>query len=141
MLNPGDTFLLGTDLVKDHARLIEAYDDSAGVTAEFNRNVLAVINRELKGDFDPAAFAHVALWDSEQEWIEMRLRSVRDQSVSIADLDLEVTFAAGEEVRTEISAKFRPDGVERELAEAGLRLVNWWTDADSDFGLSISTPT
>jgi L-histidine N-alpha-methyltransferase len=139
-MRAGDTFLLGTDLVKDPARLVAAYDDSAGVTAEFNRNVLAVINRELKADFDPEAFEHVALWDSAAEWIEMRLRSTRFQVVRVACMELEVEFAAGEEMRTEISAKFRREGIERELEAAGLRLLKWWTDPTCDFGLSLSTP-
>jgi L-histidine N-alpha-methyltransferase len=137
-LQAGDSFLLGTDLVKDPARLVRAYDDAEGVTAEFDRNVLLVLNRELKADFDPEAFEHVALWDAEHEWIEMRLRSVRDQVVNVAELDLGVPFAAGEEMRTEISAKFRRESVERELAAAGLRLTHWWTDPDGDFGLSLS---
>jgi L-histidine N-alpha-methyltransferase len=139
-LHPGDSFLLGTDLVKDPARLVRAYDDAEGVTAEFDRNVLLVLNRELKADFDPEAFEHVALWDAEHEWIEMRLRSVRDQEVNVAELDLGVPFAAGEELRTEISAKFRREGVERELAAAGLAMTHWWTDPAGDFGLSLAQP-
>ncbi|MGY1841704.1 MULTISPECIES: L-histidine N(alpha)-methyltransferase [unclassified Modestobacter] len=139
-LQPGDAFLLGTDLVKDPDRLVRAYDDAAGVTAAFNRNVLAVLDRELKADFDPGAFAHVAIWDAEREWIEMRLRSVRDQVVHVADLDLEVPFAAGEELRTEISAKFRRERVEGELGAAGLQVTHWWTDPAGDFALSLATP-
>jgi L-histidine N-alpha-methyltransferase len=139
-LHPGDSFLLGTDLVKDPARLVRAYDDAEGVTADFNRNVLVVLDRELKADFDPEAFEHVALWDAEHEWIEMRLRSIRDQVVNVAELDLGVPFAAGEEMRTEISAKFRREGVERELAAAGLTMTHWWTDPAGDFGLSLAQP-
>jgi L-histidine N-alpha-methyltransferase len=139
-LRPGDSFLLGTDLVKDTDRLVRAYDDAAGVTAAFNRNVLVVLNRELKADADPEAFAHVALWNAEQEWIEMRLRSRRAQVVHLAALDLEVPFTAGEDLRTEVSAKFRRAGVEAELAAAGLRTTHWWTDPAGDFGLSLSTP-
>jgi len=139
-LAPGDSFLLGTDLVKDPARLVAAYDDSAGVTAAFDRNVLAVVNRELKADFDLDAFDHVARWDAGAEWVEMRLRSRRAQTVSIAALDLTVDFAEGEQMRTEVSAKFRRDRVEDELAAAGLRMTEWWTDADADFGLSLSVP-
>jgi L-histidine Nalpha-methyltransferase len=139
-LRPGDSFLLGTDLVKDADRLVRAYDDAAGVTAAFNRNVLAVLNRELKADADPEAFAHVALWNVEQEWIEMRLRSRRAQVVHLAALDLEVSFAAGEDLRTEVSAKFRRAGVTAELAAAGLRTTHWWTDPAGDFALSLSTP-
>jgi L-histidine N-alpha-methyltransferase len=139
-LRPGDSFLLGTDLVKDEGRLVRAYDDAEGVTADFNRNVLLVLNRELKADFDPEAFTHVAVWDTEHEWIEMRLRSAREQQVNVAALDLGVPFAAGEEMRTEISAKFRRAGVERELAAAGLAMTRWWTDPAGDFGLSLAQP-
>jgi L-histidine N-alpha-methyltransferase len=137
-LRPGDSFLLGTDLVKDQAVLVAAYDDSAGVTAAFNKNVLAVLNAELGADFDLDAFEHVALWDPEREWIEMRLRTAEPQSVSVRDLDLTAAFAAGEEMRTEVSAKFREDGVRRELADAGLSMKSWWTDQDGQFGLSLS---
>jgi L-histidine Nalpha-methyltransferase len=139
-LGPGDSFLLGTDLVKDPARLVRAYDDATGVTAEFNRNVLAVLNRELGADFDLTAFEHVAVWDAEEEWIEMRLRSRTDQVVRVAALDLDVPFAAGEEMRTEVSAKFRRERVEAELTAAGLTLTSWWTDPDGDFGVSLSVP-
>jgi L-histidine Nalpha-methyltransferase len=137
-LTVGDTFLLGTDLVKDVDRLLRAYDDAAGVTAEFNRNVLRVVNRELGADFKPDQFAHVARWDPEQEWIEMRLRAAREQHVTIRDLDLSVGFAAGEDLRTEISAKFRRDGLRAELAAAGLESVRFWTDRDGDFGLTLA---
>jgi L-histidine N-alpha-methyltransferase len=137
-LGPDDAFLLGTDLVKDLARLEAAYDDAAGVTAAFNRNVLSVLNRELGCNFVPERFAHVAHWDPEEEWIEMRLRSDVRQSVRVADLGFELDFAAGEEMRTEISAKFRREGVERELAAGGLALTEWWTDPAGDFALSLS---
>ncbi len=137
-LAPGDAFLLGTDLVKDPAVLQRAYDDAAGVTAEFNRNVLHVVNRELDADFDVEAFEHVALWDARQEWIEMRLRSVTEQQVKVRDLGLTVSFAAGEEMRTEISAKFRQAGVAAELAAAGMRADRFWTDEDGDFGLTLA---
>ncbi len=108
------------------------------MTAEFNRNVLRVLNRELGADFDPAAFEHVALWDAEHYWIEMRLRSVRAQTVTVPALDLTVTFAAGEELRTEISAKFRERTVAADLTDAGLRLDTWWTDEPGDFALSLA---
>ncbi|MGZ4693437.1 MAG: L-histidine N(alpha)-methyltransferase [Acidimicrobiales bacterium] len=137
-LHPGDSLLLGTDLVKDVDRLEAAYDDAAGVTAEFNLNVLRVMNRELQADFDLGQFAHLARYDRDEEWIEMRLRSLADQTVHIRALDLEVDFARGEEVRTEISAKFRRPGVEAELAEAGLQVVRWMTDPAGDFALSLS---
>ena len=139
-LRPGDTFLLGTDLVKDPAVLVAAYDDSAGVTAAFNKNVLAVLNAELGADFDLDRFEHVAAWDADREWIEMRLRSTAAQTVRVRDLGLTVTFAAGEEMRTEVSAKFRRPGVERELAAAGFAMRSWWTDAAGQFGLSLSVP-
>jgi L-histidine Nalpha-methyltransferase len=137
-LAPGDALLLGTDLVKDPARLVAAYDDAAGVTAAFNRNVLHVVNRELDANFAPDAYAHVARWDAEAEWIEMWLRADAAQSVRVGRLDLDVAFAAGEAVRTEISAKFRRPGVGAELAAAGLTLAEWWTDADGDFALSLA---
>ncbi len=133
---PGDALLLGTDLVKDPQRLVRAYDDAAGVTAEFNRNVLHVLARELGADVDPEAFAHVAVWDAEQEWIEMRLRSLRPQVVRV--LDLEIPFRQGEDLRTEVSAKFRRPGVELELGAAGLELSRWWTDPDGDYALSLA---
>ncbi|MFV2175717.1 L-histidine N(alpha)-methyltransferase [Actinomadura sp. LOL_016] len=136
-----DGFLLvGADLVKDTGRLVRAYDDAAGITAEFNRNVLRVLNRELDADFDPSAFEHVACWNAAEEWIEMRLRSVRDQDVRIGGLDLDVSFAAGEETRTEISAKFRRERLESELGAAGLALAEFWTDPAGDFSLSLARP-
>lgn len=139
LLEPGDSLLLGTDLVKDTERLIHAYDDSAGVTAQFNRNVLAVVNRELGADFDIDAFEHVARWNDAEERIEMWLRSTREQRVRIAALELDVHFAEGEEMLTEVSSKFRRSGVDAELAAAGLRRTHWWTDDSGDFGLSLST--
>jgi L-histidine N-alpha-methyltransferase len=137
-MQSGDSLLLGTDLVKDVDRLERAYDDSRGVTADFNKNVLHVVNRELEADFDVEGFEHVAFFDRSEEWIEMRLRSTRDQHVRVAALDLDVAFASGEEMRTEISAKFRREGVEAELASAGLRLDRWMTDDNDDFALSLS---
>ena len=138
VLQPGEWLLLGTDLVKDPAVLVRAYDDAAGVTAEFNRNVLRVLNRELDADFDVEAFAHVALWDAANEWIEMRLRAGRAMRVRIPVVDLTVDFAAGEELRTEISAKFRRDGVAAELSAAGFELRHWWTDEAGRFGVSLA---
>ncbi len=137
-LADGDWLLLGTDLVKDPAVVVPAYDDAAGVTAEFNRNVLRVINRELDADFDVDAFQHVALWDGEQEWIEMRLRARTAQRVRIGDVGLTVEFAAGEEMRTEVSAKFRRNTLDRELTAAGFSLQHWWTDPDGLFAVSLS---
>jgi L-histidine N-alpha-methyltransferase len=137
-LRPGDHLLLGTDLVKSPKVLVPAYDDAAGVTARFNRNVLAVINRELDADFDVESFQHVAIWDEREQWIEMRLRANGAQQVHIADLDLRVALADGEEIRTEISAKFTPDRVRAELGSAGLGVRHWWTDDEARFALSLS---
>ncbi|MEU9609231.1 L-histidine N(alpha)-methyltransferase [Streptomyces sp. NPDC048057] len=139
MLDPGDAFVLGTDLVKDEAVLVRAYDDAAGVTAAFNKNVLAVLARELGADVDPADFDHVALWDGRAEWIEMRLRARSALTVKIPELGLAVPFEEGEELRTEVSAKFRREGVRTELAAAGLELARWWTDAEGRFALSLAT--
>jgi L-histidine N-alpha-methyltransferase len=138
VLEPGEWLLLGTDLVKDPETVRVAYDDAAGVTAEFNKNVLNVLNRELDADFDVAAFTHVALWDADQEWIEMRLRAETAMEVHIRALDMTVSFERGEELRTEISAKFRRDGITAELEEAGFELSRWWTDQAGRFGLSLS---
>ncbi len=137
-LEPGEWLLLGTDLVKDPAVLVPAYDDAAGVTAEFNRNVLRVVNRELGADFDPEAFAHVACWDAEHEWIEMRLRAERPMTVRVPALDLTVHFGSDEELLTEVSAKFRREGLERELRAAGFALRRWWTDPGRRFGVSLA---
>ncbi|MGO9034791.1 L-histidine N(alpha)-methyltransferase [Mycobacterium sp.] len=138
VLRPGDSLLLGTDLVKDTGRLVAAYDDAAGVTAQFNRNVLAVINRELDADFDVDAYRHVARWNADDERMEMWLRAESAQRVRIAALDLTVEFAAGEEILTEVSCKFRADAVADELARAGLRPTRWWIDDAGDFGLSLA---
>jgi L-histidine N-alpha-methyltransferase len=135
-----DALLIGADLVKAPQRLVRAYDDARGVTAEFNRNVLHVINRELGADFVVSRFEHVAVWDGAEERIEMRLRSTQAQTVRVDALDLVVEFAAGEEMRTEISAKFRRDGFEASASAAGLRVDRWWTDKDRDFVLSLVRP-
>jgi L-histidine N-alpha-methyltransferase len=140
LLRPQDHLLMGTDLVKDPEVLEAAYDDSAGVTAEFNRNLLHVLNRELDADFDPATFDHVALFDCQHEWIEMRLRSQRNQTVSVKALELSVHFEQGEEMRTEISAKFTRRRVEDDLSSAGLTLTHWLTDPDELFALTLSRP-
>jgi L-histidine N-alpha-methyltransferase len=137
-LEPGEWLLLGTDLVKDERVLVPAYDDAAGVTAEFNRNVLRVVNRELGAAFDVTAFDHVALWDPANEWIEMRLAAHTAMRVPIPALGLVVEFAAGEQLRTEVSAKFRRGGLERELDAAGFALRHWWTDPDGLFAVSLS---
>jgi L-histidine Nalpha-methyltransferase len=139
LLRPGvDRLLLGTDLVKDVAVLEAAYNDAEGVTAEFNKNVLRVMNRELDADFDVDAFEHVAFYDHDREWIEMRLRAQRRMDVRIAELDLEIAFAAREEMRTEISAKFTPERLRGDLAAAGLEPVEVMTDPNELFALSLS---
>ncbi|UGT57743.1 L-histidine N(alpha)-methyltransferase [Nocardia asteroides] len=138
VLEPGELLLLGAGLVIDPAVLVPAYDDAQGVTAEFNRNVLHVLNHRLGADFEPDRFEHIALWDAENEWIEMRLRATVPMTATIADLDLTVDFAEGEQMRTEISAKFRPDGLRAELAEAGFATVHTWTDQDDRFALVLA---
>ncbi|WP_250008343.1 L-histidine N(alpha)-methyltransferase [Actinoplanes sp. M2I2] len=141
VLQPGEHLLLGTDLVKSPRMLVRAYDDASGVTAEFDKNVLRVLNHHLQADFDVDGFAHVALWDADHEWIEMRLRARWPMRVTIPAVDLVVEFASGEEIRTEISAKFRREGVAKELSEAGFTLDHWWTDPDGRFALSLARAT
>jgi L-histidine N-alpha-methyltransferase len=140
LLRPEDRLLLGTDLVKDPHVIEAAYNDSAGVTAEFNRNLLYVLNRELDADFAPDAFEHVAFYDRRNEWVEMRLRAKRASSVLIGGLDLRVEFAPGEELRTEISAKFTRRHVADDLDAAGLALERWFTDDAGLFGISLARP-
>jgi L-histidine Nalpha-methyltransferase len=138
LLRDGDHLLLGTDLVKDPATIEAAYDDAAGVTAEFNLNMLEVINRELGADFDLDAFEHVAFFDREHEWIEMRLRATSPQTVHVSELDLTVNFAAREELRTEISAKFSRERIDADFAAAGLELVEQFVDDDGLFALNLA---
>jgi len=134
----GDALLLGFDLVKDVARLEAAYNDAAGVTADFNLNLLRVLNRELGADFDISQFAHVASFNAEEEWIEMHLRAASDQRVVVPAIATDVSFAAGETVRTEISTKFREDRIESELATAGLAVAEVWRDDAGDFALVLA---
>ena len=138
LLGDRDSFLLGTDLVKSRERVEAAYNDSAGVTAKFNRNVLAVLNRELGADFDLDAFEHVAFWDSDNLWVDIRLRSLAEQVVDISALGMSVRFYAGEEMRTEISTKFARDGLAGIYAESGLEMAEWWTDPEGLFALSLA---
>jgi L-histidine N-alpha-methyltransferase len=140
LMGGGDRLLLGTDLVKDVAVLEAAYDDAAGVTAEFNRNALRVLNRELGSDFPPERFEHVAFFNEDESWIEMRLRSLDERTVRVPGAGMQIGLEAGEEIRTEISAKFTPEGVERELEAAGLGLERLWTDEGENFALSLSAP-
>jgi L-histidine Nalpha-methyltransferase len=140
LLDPGDHLLLGTDLIKDRDRLELAYDDPEGVTAEFNKNVLHVLNRELDADFDPDCFEHVARFDEREERVDIRLRSLCDQDVRLEGIDLVTHFAVGEEMRTEISTKFSRPRLEAVYADAGLELVGWFTDEAEDYALSLARP-
>jgi L-histidine N-alpha-methyltransferase len=139
-MSSDDSLLLGTDLVKDPRRLVAAYDDAAGVTADFNRNVLHVLNEQLGGDFEPENFRHVALWNEDEQWIEMRLRAQGATEVSLADAGITVRFDEGEDLLTEISAKFTPERVECELADAGFVLEEMWGADDGEFLLSLAHP-
>jgi L-histidine N-alpha-methyltransferase len=140
LLGDEDHFLLGTDLVKDRTTLEAAYNDSAGVTSEFNKNVLAVLNERLDCDFDLDAFEHVAFWDEENLWMDIRLRSLARQVVNIAALDMQVAFDRGEEMRTEISTKFARQGLAGIYAESRLEMAGWWTDPEGLYGLSLARP-
>ncbi len=137
LLRPGELLLLGADLVKDRGRLLAAYNDAAGLTAEFNRNVLNVINRHLGADFVVERFTHVVTYEEESEWIEMRLRSDVDQEVFIPALRRRIHFSAGEDILTEISVKFRLAEVHSELQSAGFEVVEQWIDDAGDFSLSL----
>ena len=139
MLEPGDQILLGTDLVKEPSRLEAAYDDAQGITAEFNKNVLAVLNREFGGDFDPGGFEHVARYDREAARMDIRLRSLAEQTVRLDGLDLTVRFGAGEEMRTEISSKFTRKRLEAVYREVGLQPDGWFTDTAEDYALSLAS--
>jgi L-histidine N-alpha-methyltransferase len=140
LLGPEDHLLLGTDLIKDAARLEAAYDDAAGITAEFNKNVLEVLNRELGADFDLDAFEHVARYDAEAERMDIRLRSLTDQDVRLEGLDLDISFNGGEEMRTEISTKFTRERLESVYVGSGLELRGWFTDPAGDYALSLARP-
>lgn len=140
VLGPDDRFLLATDLVKPVDRLLSAYDDARGVTAEFNRNRLLVLNRELGADFAPERFAHVAAWDEDGSWVEMRLRATEDMVVAIRGVDMVVELASGEDLRTGISTKFRPEQVGEELTEAGMAVVDRWIDPAGDYLLTLARP-
>ncbi|MEV6404043.1 L-histidine N(alpha)-methyltransferase [Streptomyces bobili] len=138
-LAPEDALLLGVDLVKDPSTIVAAYNDTT--TAAFSKNVLARLNRELGADFDLDMFEHLAVWDAEAEWLEMRLRSLKDVTVTLRGLDgLAVHFDEGEELRTEVSAKFRPAGLASELAAAGLEMTRWYTTPDQFYGLALAAP-
>jgi L-histidine N-alpha-methyltransferase len=139
-MSSDDSVLIGTDLVKDTSRLVAAYDDAAGVTADFNRNVLHVLNEQLGGDFDPDRFRHVAVWNEDEQWIEMRLRADEPSEVSLTAAGITVRFDRDEDLLTEISAKFTPEKVERELAEAGFVVEGMWGAEDGEFLLTLAHP-
>jgi L-histidine Nalpha-methyltransferase len=136
-LRPGDALLLGVDLVKEHELLLAAYDDAAGITAAFNRNMLARLNRELGGEFDLEAFQHRAVWNEAHSRMEMHLESQREQHVRLAALDLELEFAEGERIHTESSYKYGPGRAEALLNEAGFTPVGRWTDEQGWFGVYL----
>jgi len=140
LLDEDDRLLVGVDLVKDSDTLVAAYDDAQGVTARFNLNVLTVLNRRFSGNLDPEGFEHVAVWDPENLWIEMRLRSLAKQHARLEDLDLDLHFAEGEEIRTEVSTKFTREGLEGILQAAGLELTDWFTDPSASFALALVAP-
>ena len=137
VLAPGERFLVGLDLVKDVAILEPAYDDAAGVTAEFNRNVLRVVNDRLGADFEPERWAHVAFFDRERSWIEMRLRATTPMRVRVPGAGLDLSYAAGDEIRTEISCKWTKASFERLLEGIGLRPEGWFTDPREWFALAL----
>jgi len=139
-MSSDDSLLIGTDLVKDRERLVAAYDDAAGVTADFNRNVLRVLNDQLGGDFDPELFRHVALWNEDEQWIEMRLRAEEPTEVSLTGAGITVRFDEGEDLLTEISSKFTPERVENELTQAGFVLDGMWGAEEGEFLLSLAHP-
>lgn len=136
-LAPGDGFLVGVDLVKDPARLEAAYNDTAGVTAEFNRNILRHVNTELGSDFDPDAFAHVAFYDRRRAWIEMRLAATRVSHVRVPAAGLVIDFAPGDEIRTEISCKYTGESFAALLAGTRLAIERWYTDPEQLFALGL----
>jgi L-histidine N-alpha-methyltransferase len=136
-LGPGDAFLVGVDLVKDEARLHAAYNDAAGLTAEFNRNILRVVNQRLDGDFDPSAFDHVAFYDRERAWIEMRLRARRPLVVRVNRAGLQLHYKAGDEIRTEISCKYTRSSFEGLLLGTDLAIEQWYTDREQLFALAL----
>jgi L-histidine Nalpha-methyltransferase len=139
-MSSDDSLLLGTDLVKDTKRLVAAYDDAAGVTAQFNKNVLYVLNEQLRGNFDPDLFSHVALWNEDEQWIEMRLRAEQPTDVTLEDPGFTVHFAEGEEILTEISAKFTPERIEGELRTAGFVIDSMWGADEGEFLLTLAHP-
>jgi L-histidine N-alpha-methyltransferase len=138
-LAPGDSFLLGVDLVKDPAVIERAYNDGRGVTEKFVRNGLVHANRELRADFDQNRFTFDAHWDAEHEWMDIGFEALRAHIVRVAELEIEFPLAEGERLRIEVSSKFRRDGIEAELTDAGLRTTGWWTDEAARFAVLLAT--
>jgi L-histidine N-alpha-methyltransferase len=136
-MEPTDSLLIGVDLVKDPSRLEAAYNDPVGLTAEFNRNILRVLNRRFGADFDPESFAHRAFFDPVNAWIEMRLQAQHPVTVRLPAIDLELKLEAFDELRTEISAKYTRESLAQAAQESGLRLAGWFTDPQQLFGLSL----
>jgi len=138
VMQPGEHFLLGVDLIKDISRLEAAYNDARGVTAEFNRNILRAVNAAANADFDPAAFEHRAFYDRANHWIEMRLVARRDHEVHLRAAGLLLLLRRGDEIRTEISVKYDRSMVHDLLAAAGFEPIAWYTDPDALFGLALA---
>lgn len=138
-MEPGDTFLVGLDLVKSLDVLMPAYNDSRGVTAEFNRNVLRVLNRDLHADFSVDEFVHEARWNPDKQCMEMWLTAASDQLVTIGDLSLTVPISAGEEIHTEYSCKFTRERIETDLSAVGLEIVGWFSDPRDWFALALAS--
>src|SRR5262245_1985941 len=136
-LAAGDGLLVGVDLVKDPARLHAAYNDAAGVTAEFNRNILRVVNKALGADFEPGGFEHVAFYDPEHAWIEMRLRAARPMRVRVPAAGIELRLSPGDEIRTELSCKYTRESFTARLLGSGFELDRWWTDPDQLFASAL----
>jgi L-histidine N-alpha-methyltransferase len=136
-LEPGDGFLVGVDLVKDEGRLHAAYNDSAGVTAEFNRNILRVLNDRLSADFEPSDFEHRAFWDPERQWIEMRLRARLPVKARVPGAGVTLSLRAGDEIRTELSCKYTRESFAARLGGSGLVLERWITDPERLFASAL----
>jgi L-histidine N-alpha-methyltransferase len=137
-LAAGDALLLGVALVSDPDAMVRAYQDPDGRTADFNHNVLRVLNRALGADFPVEAFEHVVRWDAEHEWVQLLLQATRPIDVTLAAVDLEISFAAGETLCTAVSTRFHRAGVAAELAAAGFAVERWWPDDTDRFAVTLA---